>query len=150
MKHDLSARSIAMGSSVLIFVALATPGAAVTATVDASGPALYATVTTDDVSRSATVEDDQNEDDTPESEAPAPETDPPGTEPADTTTDTAADLGVIGADPDVDGGDVAVIAVVGLVAVLGVAAWWMTRRRDPDDARSAPSATSDSTGHGVL
>jgi hypothetical protein len=64
---------------------------------------------------------------------------PTGPEPTDTTPtdtgapETTADLGIIGANPDTDAGDVALIAVVGLVVVLGLAAWWMARR-DHDDA----------------
>ena len=65
-----------------------------------------------------------------------PETAPEETEPADTTATTiGASGGFVGAEPDPDVGDVALAAIVGLVLVLGVAAWWMVRR---DDERPVP------------
>jgi hypothetical protein len=71
------------------------------------------------------------------------DTEPADTEPTDTgAPGTTADLGIIGANPDTDAGDVALIAVVGLVVVLGLAAWWMARR-DHDD--SGPPDTHHST-----
>lgn len=70
----------------------------------------------------------------------APETtapDPTGTSEPE-TTDSEATTSVIetpseelvGSEPDTDRGDVALIAVVGLVLVLSLAAWWMVRRDD--------------------
>lgn len=35
-----------------------------------------------------------------------------------------------------------VIGIIGIVALLGVAAWWMVRRDDPDDAPHPPGPSS--------
>ena len=56
---------------------------------------------------------------------------------------------MVGADPDLDGGDVALIAIAGAIALLGIAAWWMSRRPDPDDP-SRPMTTDDPTGSELL
>lgn len=72
----------------------------------------------------------------------SPTTDPADTAP-DTSPETAPDTTIgagpvdtlVGADPDPEVGDVALVAVVGLVVVLSLAAWWMARR---DDDRPVP------------
>jgi hypothetical protein len=73
---------------------------------------------------SATVEPDNS---TPTTEAPPEATEPP-------VEDTIPDDTLVGAgepDSDIDG-TVAAIAVVGFVLLVGVAAWWMVRRPNPD------------------
>jgi hypothetical protein len=83
---------------------------------------------------SATVEPS---DSTPSTEAPS-EPPPDGTAPPadDTTPD---DTLVAAGEPDSDiAGTVAAIAVVGFVLLVGVAAWWMVRRSNPDAGPKPP------------
>jgi hypothetical protein len=61
-------------------------------------------------------------------------TSPPTTDLDDVATTGEPVDGLIGADPDPDS-SVALLAVVGLVVVLSLAAWWMVRR---DDDRPVP------------
>lgn len=73
----------------------------------------------------------------PETTAPEPTgTSEPETTEADVTTSVTETPSeeLVGAEPDTDG-DVALIAIVGLVLVLSLAAWWMVRR---DDERPVP------------
>jgi len=83
------------------------------------------------------------EPDTPETTE--PETTTATTEPDDSTADTATDDVLVGAgDPDSDiNTTTAAIAVVGFVALLGLASWWMVRRSDPDAAPMPPQPPSD-------
>jgi len=79
------------------------------------------------------------------SESTSPDT-TPDSEPPDTSPDTeptTPDDTLVGAgDPDSDVDTTrAVIAVVGFLALLAVASWWMVRRPDPD---GRPMPTTDS------
>jgi hypothetical protein len=67
------------------------------------------------------------------------------TEPDDSTPGTTIDDALVGAgDPDSDiDTTTAAIAVVGFVALLGLASWWMVRRSDPDAAPMPPQPPSD-------
>ena len=67
------------------------------------------------------------------------------TEPDDSTADTATDDALVGAgDPDSDiDTTTAAIAVVGFVALLALASWWMVRRSDADAAPMPPRPPSD-------
>ncbi|MAT06813.1 MAG: hypothetical protein CL424_17405 [Acidimicrobiaceae bacterium] len=65
-------------------------------------------------------------------------TDPDASGPETTDSETTETFAVIGADPDLDGGDVAIAAIIGLIGVLVLAAWWMVRRTDPDEEFGAP------------
>ena len=69
------------------------------------------------------------------------DTAPEETAPADTTIGPSD--GLVGANPDPDTGDVALIAVVGLVVVLSLAAWWMVRRDDERPVSGAPPPSGD-------
>ena len=74
-----------------------------------------------------------------------PESTTATTEPDDSTPDTTIDGALVGAgDPDSDiDTTTAVIAIVGFVALLGLASWWMVRRSDPDAAPMPPQRPSD-------
>jgi hypothetical protein len=86
-----------------------------------------------------------------------PQTDTPETdstqvvETAPEATGSAADVAttpgpsgeVVGADPDPDTGDVALVAIVGLVLVLSLAAWWMARRDDERPVPDPPPPSGD-------
>ena len=67
------------------------------------------------------------------------------TEPDDSTPDTTIDDALVGAgDPDSDiDTTTAAIAIIGFVALLGLASWWMVRRSDPDAAPMPPRPPSD-------
>ena len=67
------------------------------------------------------------------------------TEPDDTTAGTTIGDALVGAgDPDSDiDTTTAAIAVVGFVALLALASWWMVRRSDPDAAPMPPPPPSD-------
>jgi hypothetical protein len=91
---------------------------------------------------------DPTPDPTMEPEAPGsttPESTSPTTEPEDTTADTPLDDALVGAgDPDSDiDTTTAAIAVVGFIALVGLASWWMVRRSDPDAAPMPPRPPSD-------
>ena len=83
------------------------------------------------------------EPDTPETTE--PESTTATTEPDDSTPDTTIDDTLVGAgDPDSNiDTTTAAIAVVGFVALLGLASWWMVRRFDPDAAPMPPQPPSD-------
>lgn len=78
---------------------------------------------------------------TPETTAGPATTVPDTSEPDDTAPgDTLVGAG----DPDDDiNNAVAVIAVIGFAALLGVASWWMVRRPGPDSQPMPPSPPSD-------
>lgn len=69
------------------------------------------------------------------------DTTPEETAPADTTTGPSD--GLVGANPDPDTGDVALIAIVGLVVVLSLAAWWMVRRDEERPVSGPPPPSGD-------
>jgi hypothetical protein len=86
----------------------------------------------------------------PTTEPAAPDSTPPDsttatTEPDDSTSDTSLDDGLVGAgDPDSDiDTTTAAIAIVGFIALIGLASWWMVRRSDPDAAPMPPRPPSD-------
>jgi hypothetical protein len=85
---------------------------------------------------------------TPESDTPdttEPDSTTATTEPDDSTPDTSIDDALVGAgepDSDIDT-TTAAIAVVGFVALLVLASWWMVRRSDPDAAPMPPQRPSD-------
>ena len=74
-----------------------------------------------------------------------PESTPATTEPDDSTPDTSLDDTLVGAgDPDSDiDTTTAALAVVGFIALIGLASWWMVRRSDPDAAPMPPPPPSD-------
>lgn len=74
-----------------------------------------------------------------------PESTTATTEPDESTPDTTIDDALVGAgDPDSNiDTTTAAIAVVGFVALLGLASWWMVRRSDPDAAPMPPQPPSD-------
>lgn len=110
-------------AALVMFAAIAGVSSSVTATPESSEPdnagAATTEVTTTEVVDTTEVRDT---------------TTPPTTDLDDVTTTGEPIDGLIGADPDPDSG-VALIAVVGLVVVLSLAAWWMVRR---DDDRPVP------------
>ena len=74
-----------------------------------------------------------------------PESTTATTEPDDSTPDTSIEDALVGAgnpDSDIDT-TTATIAVVGFVALLAMASWWMVRRSDPDAAPMPPQPPSD-------
>jgi hypothetical protein len=90
----------------------------------------------------------------PTLEPEAPDSTPPesttestteSTEPEDSTSDTSLDDALVGAgDPDSEiDTTTAAIAVVGFIALIGLASWWMVRRSDPDAAPMPPQPPSD-------
>jgi hypothetical protein len=90
-----------------------------------------------------TTPDPTPEPDTPETTE--SETTTATTESDDSTADTATDDVLVGAgDPDSDiNTTTAAIAVVGFLALLVLASWWMVRRSDPDAAPMPPEPPSD-------
>lgn len=74
-----------------------------------------------------------------------PESTTATTEPDDSTPDTSLDDTLVGAgDPDSDiDSTTAAIAVLGFIALVGLASWWMVRRADPDAAPMPPPPPSD-------
>jgi hypothetical protein len=124
----------AVGVGVICALWLSLPAAAGERTLE--GTAVAPSESASAVSES-TSPDDTSPETTPDSE-------PPDSEPPDTTPDaepTTPDDTLVGSgDPD---GDVdttrAVIAVVGFLALLAVASWWMVRRPDPDGRPMPPT-----------
>jgi len=82
---------------------------------------------------------------TPEPTTTAPESTAVTTDPEDSTPDTSIDDALVGAgnpDSDIDT-TTATIAVVGFIALLVLASWWMVRRTDPDSAPMPPPRPTD-------
>jgi len=83
------------------------------------------------------------------------ETSPPDTSPADTSPARTTQESVPPASPDPTGDDTSdraavAVAVVGFIALLGIAVWWMLRRTDPDDQPyPRPGNSPDSPGDRV-
>ena len=103
--------------------------------------ALATTVEPDVVTTDATGSEPPTSD--PGTTMPA-DTTPSDTTPTDTTpADTTPPATLVGVDPDLVGGDVALVAVVGLVVVLSLAAWWMVRRKDEGPVPDPPSSSGD-------
>ena len=65
------------------------------------------------------------------------------TAPEETATTIGPSDGLVGANPDPDTGDVALIAIVGLVVVLSLAAWWMVRRDEERPVSGPPPPSGD-------
>jgi hypothetical protein len=89
--------------------------------------------------------DGSTNDTTPEPGTTEPESTTATTEPDDTAADTTIGDALVGAgDPDSDiDTTTAAIAVVGFIALIGLASWWMVRRSDPDAAPMPPQPPSD-------
>lgn len=109
-----------------------------------SSPVWATTETTqpDDATEVATSEPDPTAVDTTQVDTTdVVDTGPENTAPADSTIGPSD--GLVGANPDPDSGDVALIAVVGLVVVLSLAAWWMVRRDDERPVPDPPPPSGD-------
>ena len=114
-----------------------------------SSPVEATTATTqpDEAIEVATSEPDPTEVDTTEPDTTevdttdVVDTGPENTAPADSTVGSGD--GLVGANPDPDTGDVALIAIVGLVVLLSLAAWWMVRRDEERPVPDPPAPPSD-------